>query len=230
VRFSPQLDLRSLNNLDFKEQKIPLSRELQAKMLVNDFYQINIPIMLFPKSGWAFTRLECSIEFCPDENEHRPIVHDMFPHDVWADVMSLNTQLNISLDHNLSFQAKQEVQKTDVKMGLTGKFKAGIFSYRVRRANVLARGRGDVGCFWRLDGNDCVNEEDMMLSVILAVPKTRNKPLHAIGSLRAYHDFQLGSADIFKDYTQDFSQVLKSLFSAGIPVNATMVWENMMKP
>ncbi|MEI7866291.1 MAG: hypothetical protein WCI11_00260 [Candidatus Methylumidiphilus sp.] len=226
VRFSPQLDIRTLNSLDFKDQQISLSHELQAKMLVNDFYQVNIPIMLFPKSGWAFTRLECSIEFCPDESEHRPIVHDMFPHDIWADVISLNTQLNISLDHNLSFKPEKE---TELKMGLSGHFKAGVFSYNVRRAKVLARGRGDVGCFWRLDGKECVNNEDTLLSVILAVPKTRKKPLHAIGSLRAYHDFQLGSADIFKDYTQDFSKVLKSLFSTGIPVDATMVWENIMQ-
>lgn len=190
--------------MDFKDQKISLSRELQAKMSVNDFYQVNIPIKLFPKSGWAFTRLECSIEFCPDESEYSPIVHDMFPRDVWGDIMSLNTQLDISLNHNLSFQARQE---TKVRMGLRGCFKAGVFSYNVRRSKVLARGRGDVGCFWRLDGKDCVNDEDIMLSVILAVPKTRKKPLHANGSLRAYHDFQLGAADIFKDYTQDFSKV-----------------------
>ena len=225
VRFSPLLDIRALNSLDFEGQQIALSRELQAKMLVNDFYQVNIPIMLFPKSGWAFTRLECNIEFCPNESEHRPVVHDMFPHDVWAEVMSLNTQLNISLDHNLSFKAQQE---TEVKMELSGRFKAGGFSYHVRRSKVLARGRGDVGCFWRLDGKDYVNDEDIMLRVILTVPKTRTKPLHAIGSLRAYHDFQLGSADIFKDYAQDFSKVLKSLFLNGIPVDATMVWENIM--
>jgi hypothetical protein len=226
VRFSPQLAIRPLSIQDFDEQKITLSRELLAQMSSNNFYQVNIPITLFPKSGWAFTRLECNIEFCPNDSKHRPIVHDLFPNDVWVDIMSLNTQLNVSLDHNLSFQPQPQ---TKLKLGLSGGFKAGTFSYHVRRPKILTRGRGDVSCRWRLEGKECVNDEDVILSVILAVPKTRKKSLDVVGSLTASHDFQMWSADIFKDYTQDFGKVLKPLFSMGIPIETTMVWENIME-
>lgn len=241
--FSLKLDVRRLTRKDFEEQGIEPSRELKAKMKKNHFYQVGIPITLFPKSGWAFTRLECRVEFCPGEtNVHQhPIIHDIFPDDVWADILSFEDHLVLGLDENLAFRAQvKELKgqwqhlsaaaqaKLAVQVGSGAKLVVGPFSYRIRRSNVRSRGRGNVECFWRLDGAEYIDEEDVRLRLVLMVPKDRLQPVNAIGELTAYHDFQLWSADVFKDWINDFGKAIKALFGAGIPLHPPpMKWSDI---
>jgi hypothetical protein len=79
--FSPKLDIYHLTKKDFDERGIEPSRVLESKMKTNHFYHVNIPITLFPRSGWAFTRLECWLNFCKnkDDAHNCPIVHEIFP-------------------------------------------------------------------------------------------------------------------------------------------------------
>jgi hypothetical protein len=95
---------------------------------------------------------------------------------------------------------------------------------------VRARGRGNVECFWRLDGKGHVDQEDVVLDVVLMVPHTRQSAVRAIGELKAYHDFQPWTADLFQDWLPYFGKALKSLFGAGVVVRETMTWENVASP
>jgi hypothetical protein len=156
--------------------------------------------------------------------------------------LSFQQHLNISLDENLGFrtevkkiegelkQLSNEAQaKLAVKLDSGLKLAAGPFSYHIRRAKVKGRGRLNVEAFWRLDSNEHVDEEDVRLGVVLMVPKNREHPVNVVGELKAYHDFQLLSADLFKDWFSNFSDALKALFGAGIVIHKKRKWEDITR-
>ena len=239
AKFSPRLDVIPLTNKNFQQRGIEPSDDLKARMKYNHLYLIQIPVTLFPLSGWAFTRLECWIEFCPDEEDanQRPIIHEIFPEDVWREILTFEDSLNLGLDENLAFRAEVEKlagkwqklsantqAKIAANLGGKANLVVGPFSYRIRRAEILGRGRKNVEAFWRLDGNQHVQQEDVLLGVVLTVPKTRKQPVHAIGKLQAYHNFQISKADIFQDHLPHFSDLLKSWLGKGAPVNHEESW------
>lgn len=240
--FSPRLDVIPLTKEKFEQRNIQLPDDLEYRMKNNDFYLISIPVTLFPLAGWAFTRLECYLEFCPEEKDanQRPIIHEIFPEDVWQEILTFEDSLNLGLDENLAFRA--EIEKLEGKWkqlsgDVQGKISAnfggkanlvvGPFSYRIRRSKILGRGRGNVQAFWRLDSNQYVQQEDVSLGVVLSVPKTRALPVFAVGQLQAYHSSQLLSSDIFRDWFPTFSRLLKSWFENGSPIEGSQKWENI---
>jgi hypothetical protein len=240
--FSPRLDVRLLTPEDHAGKGHQFSAELRGLLEDNAFYRVEIPITLFPLSGWAFTRLEGWVEFCPGEPDvHlRPVVHDLFPDDVWAEILSFQQSLSVGVDEDLQFRAEVEELKgrwqnlsTQAKARVCIRARAGArlvagpFNYRFRRAEVRGRGRGGVQAFWRLDGKAHVDEEDVQLVVVLRVPRGRRAPLHAVGALKAYHDFQLWTSDIFRDWAPHFSAALKSLLGFGIPVTDQRTWSDI---
>lgn len=240
--FSPKLDVIPLTKKNFEQRNIKPSDDLQFRMKKNNLYLISIPVTLFPLAGWAFTRLECHLEFCPEENDanQRPIIHEIFPEDVWKEILTFEDSLNLGLDENLAFRA--EVEKLEGKwkqlsgdaqvkisanIGGKANLVVGPFSYRIRRAEILGRGRKNVQAFWRLDGNQYVQQEDVLLGVVLSVPKSRTLPVSVLGELRAYHSSQIWSSHIFKDWFPTFSRLLKSWLKNGSPIYDRKKWENI---
>lgn len=235
--FSPKLDVLGLTETDFAQRGLESSPNLKAKMQDNDFYEVGIPVTLFPKSGWAFTRLECSLEFCPNETDRNqlPIIYEIFPDDVWAEIFRFQDSLTVGLDQDFRFRTQVEdlkgkwqklSSKAQGKLSLQGgggaNLVVGPFSYRIRRAEVIARGRLAPNCRWRLDGKQYVAQEDVLLKVILMVPKSRKQPVNAVGRLKADHDFQVWSADIFKDYR------LEALWERSRVIETTQEWKDIL--
>lgn len=236
--FSPKLDVRRLCVDDYNNCELEPSVDVSDKFKRYDFYKVRIPITLFPKSGWAFTRVECWIEFCPAEEavDLRPVVYDLFPHDKWAKIISASPKLSLGLDTSLRFQAETkgvDILGNQIDGALSTNIEAGAglvlgpYEYTIRRANIRTRGRLNVEAFWRLDGREHTDEEDICLEVVLMTPKRRKVVMHARGELRAYHDFQVWTADIFKDWLPHFGKALRSMLGNGIPVISTTKWPNL---
>lgn len=243
VKFSPKLDIYPITEESFKQRNVQPSNDLKAKMKNHNFYQVRIPITLFPKSGWAFTRLECWLEFCPEEENisERPVIHEIFPEDIWTEILRFQDNINLGLNENLVFKTEidkiegnwqkisnKALAKVAVKTENQANLVIGPFSYSLRRSEVMARGRFDVECFWRLDGSKYVAEEDVLLGLVLAVPKKRKKPVTAKGLLKTSHDFQIFTADIFKDWIPQFSEILKSWLNQGAFITYQEDWTNIL--
>lgn len=240
--FAPILQVHRLAKAELKIAEDELSPDLKAKMRRYYFYKIDIPITLISNTGWAFTRLLCRIDFSPggEEIKQLPTIHDMFPTDEWQDILKFQDQLILGLDENLAFRAEVEkmegqwkklsgdVQaKLALQVGGGAKLALGPFSYNLRRAKVKSRGRGNVKGAWQLDGTDFVDEEDVQLGVILMIPKNREQPVNAIGALKANHNFQLWTADVFKDFRRYFGSAIKAFIEGGAVITATQAWENI---
>jgi len=249
--FSEKLDVYLLSKKDFKSCGISMSNELKAKMEKYNFYQVGIPITLFPRSGWAFTRLECEVIFCQDEKDpHQlPIIYEMFPESVWAEILHYQNRLNLGLDAKLTYKAQAEIKekkiqklshtaraKLDFASEQKSKFVVGPFSYHFRRAQIRTSGRLGSRGFWRLDNKKRVDEEDVLLSVVLTVPKDRKKIVNVAGKLKAYHNFQMLTSDLKKDwpkylkfYFKYFRPNVKAFFEGGAYISSEIKWKDIMR-
>lgn len=238
IRFSPKLDVRIVDAVDFQNSGKNISLDLQAKMQEYDFYQVNIPVTLKSRVGWAFTRLECEIQFCEEDTNSTqcPVVYDMFPKDKWLDVLKSGIDCTVTLNENMQFDAQIEkrTEPAQVQAGVTFQAKSksyltfGPFRYRLRRPKIKTRGKLDTVCFWQMDGRESVDEENVLLGVMLMVPKKRTRPVNAAAAAIAYHDFQFFTADIFRDYFKEFDDKLKNLFTKGVPLEAHSCWEDFL--
>lgn len=240
--FSPKLVVTEISEADFRRQGIEPSWDMQMKFKDYRFLQVTVPITLFPKAGWAFTRLECWIEFCQDEtnNQNKPIIYDLFPEDQWKDILSFTDGFKLGIDAGMHFKAQSEKLSLNteefngeasggfgIDSGINSKLVVGPFLYNIRRPIVMARGRLNVQAFWRLDGNGYVGNEDVLLGLILMVPKNRRKEINAIGELRAYHDFQTWSADLIRDWGANLTEVIKSFFKSGAFIYDKKIWDKI---
>ncbi|MCI5127452.1 MAG: hypothetical protein D3905_09605 [Candidatus Electrothrix sp. AS4_5] len=237
IRFSPKLDTRIIDPAEFQESGKEISRDLQAKMEEYDFHQVFMPVTLKSKVGWAFSRLECELRFCDGEidNSQLPVVYDMFPKDDWVDVLKAGIDCTVTLDEQMQFSAIPEEPTEFVQSQAGAEFQTTIksflttsFRYRLRRPKIKARGKLDTVCFWQLDGKECVDEENVLLAVLLMVPKTRKRPIDVTVEAIAYHDFQFLTADIFSGYFKEFDEKLKSFFQTGVPLRAESSWQNVL--
>lgn len=247
VEFSPKLDVYPLDagglSPEIEEALLP---EIEKKMQEQDFYRVDIPITLKSAPDWAFSSLVCNVAFCPDEDDRKqvhllPTIHDIFPADEWQEIFSLQDFLTLGLDEKFGFRA--EVEKIEgkwqqlggeaqAKLAVRGeggmKLAFGPFSYRIRKARIKSQGRGNVQVFWEFDGAEYVNEQDVKLGLILMVPKSRNRPVDAVGALQARHDFQVWSADLLH-FKQFFRGAIQQLLEGGVPINSSQAWKEITR-
>jgi hypothetical protein len=239
ISISPVLDITQIKEEIFNDKNIEITPYLKGKFEDYLFYYIRIPITLYPKSGWAFTNLECKLNLCSNESDYNncPVIHDIFPHDVWSDLFHVTNYANIGLDETLNFKLSTEfLDHLITKSGLNlstavlGEIKAkqeivfGPFTYNVRRAKIIGRGRGNVVGFWRLEGKDYIDKEDLTLGVVVLLPKKANSILNIEAEIRVSHQFQMLSAK-FKEWFSFFSIQLQKFINDGAPLHQKMSWK-----
>ncbi|MBD2472415.1 hypothetical protein [Nostoc sp. FACHB-145] len=244
VEFSPKLSVYPLTQEDYPTDAKPLLTDIKKKMREHNLYKVDIPITLKSAPDWAFSSLVCNVAFCRDEEDSKqvhllPIIHDIFPSDEWQEILSFQESLTLGLDENLAFRAEVEKMegkwqqlggeaqaKLAVQVGGGIKLAFGPFFYRIRQAKIRSRGRGNVQAFWELQGTKYVNEQDLMLGVILMVPKSRSKPISVIGALEAHHDFQVWSANLLP-FNRFFQGAIQQFLEGGAAIQKTQVWQNI---
>ncbi|MDU9049364.1 MAG: hypothetical protein Q3M30_10955 [Candidatus Electrothrix sp. Rat3] len=229
IRFSPKLDTRIIDPAELQESGKEISRDLQAKIQGYDFHKVVVPLTLKSKVGWAFSRLECKLRFCDGETDSSqlPVVYAMFPEDNWVDVLQAGIDCTVTLDEQMQFAATHEEAGAEFQAKIKS-FLSTSFRYRLRRPKIKARGKLDTVCFWQLDGKEYVDEENVLLGVLLMVPKKRKRPIDVTAEAIAYHDFQFFTADIFSEYFNEFDEKLKSFFRAGVPLRAETSWQHVL--
>jgi hypothetical protein len=234
--FAPALTVRRLTQKDFVSRSLQPSADIGQWLRTHRFYLVQAPVTLMPAANWSFTRLECWLGFDGVGAEVK--VHDLYPEDVWSQLLSLETQLQLGVDANLQFRASLDhtgaiYQKlsTEVRTRIAAEGSGGArlvvgpFNYRVSRPEVLGRGRENSQVFWRLDGSQRVQQEEPYLAVVLRVPQAVER-VDAAGELRVYHKFDFLSSDL-REWAEKFRDQLRAFFSNGIPLPAQAQWDDI---
>lgn len=203
------------------------------------FWWLRIPLLLFPRRNWAFTRLEVRIEFSPHQQraELRPKAFDILPNRRFDTVMKAGSHVLLSVGADGHFA----VQVPEVGVGLPtlGTATAGVggsarasvgaevgygpVQVRAVAARVDHTAEGLEKVFWRLDGAEFFQENQPELIVVIQVPR-RVRTATVVGVLQAYRRFNLFPAGL-QAAVRQLPEALRVFFAGGAPLDARATYD-----
>ena len=202
-----------------------------------NFYWLDVPLNLFPRSNWAFNKLEVAIEF----NSHtpkdgsRPKSYQILPDRKFQTLAKLHGHFEVHLDGNFEFSAKTPDMAGTIGMaaarlnaGIDSKVAAGtglaippyVYSFKVARIEHTPPGIEEVR--WRLNGAEFFQENIPRLTVIFQIPK-KTRELKITAAMQAYRRFNFASAGL-REGIKELSPSMRRFFKGGMPVAATTSW------
>jgi len=188
-----------ITDKDFLKSDLKPPVRFKQLTKTHDFYWMYLPVILFPKRDYAFHLLEVKVEFNPGgmASHARPKAWQILPEQRFQTLLEMNDRLEIRIDENFQFSADigaltehlgiaQEEQgaAVDAKLAADMGMVAGPFVYRVKRAKIQHSSVGAEKVFWRLDGAEFFQEDDLRLIVIAQVPKEA-KQVNIVAEMRA---------------------------------------------
>lgn len=191
------------------------------------FWWIRIPLLLFPRRNWAFSRLEVRVEFNADERDplRKPKAFDILPNRRFDTVMQAGVELTVGIGADGHFAVGAGAPGA-LPIGANANAEAGFkvnlgfspMKYRVVAAKVDHTAEGLAKVFWRLDGKEFFQENPPQLIVILQVPKAAaGVDLRAV--LRAYRRFNLFPAGL-QSIIFELPEAMMTFFRRGAPIQA----------
>jgi hypothetical protein len=198
------------------------------------FWWVRLPILLFPRKGWGFTRLEMRVEFNPDEPEprHRPKAFDILPNRRFDTLVAAGVELNVGVGADGHFSVRTgEVPLPGGAAGASATAGVGAavrldvvpIRFRMAKARVNHTAEGLEKVFWRLDGAEFFAENPPQLIVILQVPReAQSVQLRAV--MRAYRRFRFFPAGL-QAMIQQLPAALRKFFTQGAPVGAAVNYD-----
>jgi hypothetical protein len=233
VDFAPQPDLYPIPIPGSSETDAASVQRVRTLDAGYTFWWMKIPLLLFPRRNWAFTRLEVRIEFNPDENDprNRPKAYDILPNRRFDTIMKAGTEVTVKLAADAHFSidtgnlqlptglpvSAGAGMTTDDTVGAKIDFGVGV-KYNVTAARVDHTSEGLPQVFWRLDGAEFFQEPRPDLIVILQVPKA-GPVVEMRGVLQAYRRFNMFPAGL-QTLIRELPQALRAFFDKGAPIQA----------
>jgi hypothetical protein len=197
------------------------------------FWNIQIPLTLFPKRDRGFTRTECIVEFRTDsEKEGGFRLVELFPKErsrvlaqgLIGGKLELKTQVGMKVPVPLPVGTSS----AEAKVKVYGEGGA-EFEYKAERQCVIAEIIGGRGARWRLDDlQDAskVGAESHQLGVIMEV-QDGTPPIHAAGCLNAYSEEKWLTQPV-SDVVSKLAHNLVTFFKKGAPAEAYAEWQNIL--
>lgn len=224
AEFAAQVDVRPLPQVD------PAAEFRLADRF--SFWWLRIPLLLFPRRDWAFTRLEVQIELSPDEPgpERRPKAFDILPSRRFDEIFTVGGHVRVGVGADGRFA----VETPDVSVPLGGGAEltagagarasasagadvgAGPVGFRAVKARIDHSAPGLERVFWRLDGAQFFQENQPELVVVLQVPRGVRQA-SVVGVLQAYRRFNFFPAGL-QSVIRQLPEALRVFFRNGAPL------------
>ncbi|NUR69726.1 MAG: hypothetical protein HOU81_02810 [Hamadaea sp.] len=208
------------------------------------FWWIRLPILLFPRRGWGFTRLEMRVEFNPDEPDprRRPRAFDILPNRRFDTIVSAGGEFHVGVGADARLAVKVPTIPLDaigalagvpLPLAAGGKAQADAGAsvdvalapvrFRMTAARVDHTAEGLEKVFWRLDGAEFFAEDPPQLVIILQVPRgVESVQMRAV--MRAYRRFTFFPAGL-QSMIRELPSALRAFFSQGAPVGDTRSYD-----
>ncbi|NUR51088.1 MAG: hypothetical protein HOV71_23420 [Hamadaea sp.] len=208
------------------------------------FWWIRLPILLFPRRGWGFTRLEMRVDFNPDEPDprRRPRAFDILPNRRFDTIVSAGGEFHVGVGADAKLAVKVPTIPLDALGALAGvplPLSAGAKAqadagasvnvalapvrFRMTAARVNHTAEGLEKVFWRLDGAEFFAEDPPQLVIILQVPRgVETVQMRAV--MRAYRRFTFFPAGL-QAMIRELPSALRAFFTQGAPVGDTRSYD-----
>ena len=198
-------------------------------------WEVAIPLTLFPKREYGFTRVECLVEFEAETQAKNGLrILKVLP-EARSEVVARaelggNLELNTSAKLGLPVPSLTGVSSVaEVAGKVYASAEIGHFLYEARRVCVeteIVRGHG---ARWRLEDErnpERVGIESHQLKVLLEVRETA-LPVNGAGFLNAYSDTRWLTSSIGSLW-RNFRGSLGRFFKNGLPAEAYAEWEDII--
>ncbi|MEV4623910.1 hypothetical protein AB0J74_35025 [Asanoa sp. NPDC049573] len=194
------------------------------------FWWVRLPLLLFPRKGWGFTRLEMRLEFNPDETDprRRPKAFDILPNRRFDTLVAAGVELNVGVGADGHFSVRTSDlplpggsagASANVDVGAAVRLDVVPVRFRMAKARVNHTAVGLEKVFWRLDGAEFFTEDPPQLIVIVQVP--HDAPTVTMSAvMRAYRRFVFFPAGL-QAMIRQLPAALRTFFAQGAPVGAT---------
>jgi hypothetical protein len=204
-------------------------------------WRVDIPVTLFPKRDWGFSRVECVVRFSPENEAGFFRVVGLMPKE--RDRVLGSTEYG--LDATLQIRVSKEegvlpsglealAQSSAVKVEDAGAKVYGSTKWHFARdhyrACVQAEIVGGTGARWRLDDPEdqrAVAAESHKLAVILETAEGIG-PVHAAGYLTAQSSMRWLTATLGSIWER-FTEAIRAVFTRGVPLEAFGEWKDLLK-
>jgi hypothetical protein len=237
AEFSAYPEVVRLEKKHFKAHGLAVPTQFDTLTKQVRFYWLRFPITLSAPQGLPFRKLECAIEFNPEESAGhlRPVAQTILPDEKFKSQLELSGQVDVSIGPKLEFEAGlppvpiplpigsgSAAGAIDAKLAAKMGVVAGPFTYRLRKALVTHTGTGSQKVVWRLVEADFA-QDDSAFIVVMKVPRQVDE-IKIAGAMQAYHEFSLADAGLVGTISY-FTERLRNFFRKGAPVTDTSVWD-----
>lgn len=245
VEFGAYPEVLPLEARHFSAHGLKVPARFTDLSVTHRFYWLRFPLALHSRAGLPFYKLECAVEFNPDEpaGHLRPRAQLILPNRKFRELATAQQGLSLQIGENFEFEAKapslrlgadvagEEVSATGslvakgaVEAKLAGKlgFVAGPFTYRLRQAQIEHTEPDLEKVFWRLTGGEFFEEDPPTLIVVVKVPR-EVKAVKIAAALQVYHHLTL-AAPVW-DALAYAGERIVNFFRGGAPKPDTTTWD-----
>jgi hypothetical protein len=246
VKFGVYPEVLPLESRHFSEHGLKVPARFTDLSASHRFYWLRFPLTLHARAGLPFYKLECAVEFNPDEPAAhlRPRAQLILPNRKFRELMTAQQGLSLQIGENFEFEVKTPSVRlggdaesglgispagslaaqgaVDAKVAGQLGFVAGPFNYRLRQAQIEHTEPDLEKVFWRLTGGEFFEEEPPTLIVVVKVPRAV-KEVKIAAALQVYHHLTL-AAPVWDALAYAGERVV-NFFRGGAPKPDTTTWD-----
>ncbi|MGV3658164.1 MAG: hypothetical protein ACO1NX_09420 [Chitinophagaceae bacterium] len=225
--------MHKITDDQFLQSQYNLPIDVQQTLEKNNFYWLQIPVGVFTKENWAYSRIEVGVVMDALDGEDIPRAFRILPDKEFQQLFEWTTEGEIGLDANFNFSGKTaqynfEYKGNELKLqagaGANADFKSkmvyGPLSFKIRKTLIDYAGKNTSMIKWVLDDTQTI-QDGFDLVGIIQVPKSY-KQLNVAAEVRARRT--LSDIPDLLGFFQSLSQTVKNFFKTGCPTRDTKQW------
>ena len=225
--------LHKITDDQFIQSSYNLPVDIQQTLDKNDFYWLQIPVGVFAKESWSYSRIEVGVVMESVPGEDIPRAFRILPDKEFQQLFEFSAEGDVGLDANFNFSGKTaqynfEFKGNELQMqagaaahaDLKNKLVYGPLSFKIRKALIDYAGKNTNMIRWVLDDTQKI-QDGFDLVGIIQVPKSYAN-FNIAAEVRARRT--LSDMPDLLGLFQSLSQTIKNFFKTGCPTRDAKQW------
>lgn len=207
--------------------------DIQQTLEKNNFYWLQIPVGVFTRENWSYSRIEVGLVMDAVPGQDIPRAFRILPDKEFQQLFELSAEGDVGLDANFNFSGKTaqynfEFKGNELQMqagaaahaDLKNKLVYGPLSFKIRKALIDYAGKNTSMVRWVLDDTQKIRDGFDLVGII-QVPKTYTN-FQVAAEVRARRT--LSDLPDLLGFFQSLSQTVKNFFKTGCPTRDSKQW------
>jgi hypothetical protein len=218
----------------FIADKYNLPIDIKKVLDSYNFYWLQVPVGVFPKERWAFSRIETGIVLETKDGQDIPRAIRILPEKEFQDLFKTEVSGEVGLDSNFNFSGKTadyhfeyKGNKLDMSAkaaaagAFNGKLVFGPLSFKIRSIKIDQNGKNTNIVRWTLNDTNAI-QDGFDLIAVLQIPKSY-KDFKVYAEVRARKN--LNDFPSILDLMQYLTEKAKLILKTGCPKKDAKEWD-----